>query len=206
LAISSRAAAQPLPEAEAEKRERATLLAQALPEAVELRSRSAVVPILGATGLGLAALGIAADWKLTAAGGALVAGGAVAFYFTPETRNYELLATTTSAGLGLMYLGFPFDEPHQRWQQPVGAAYLSQAALFALNTAYSPHPGRTQLVRDLRRVRTPAGRHGSTLLAGLGYAFTPSAANGYRDSQRRAGLWLTWAPLPGGVSVLGTFD
>jgi hypothetical protein len=47
---------------------------------------------------------------------------------------------------------------------------------------------------------------GSAVLAGLGFALTPSAADRYRDSQRRAGLWLTWAPLPGGVSVLGTFD
>jgi len=266
LAISAQAEAQPLPagEAEAEKRERATLLAQTLPDAIEVRSKSGVVPLLGGLGLGLTGLSLAADWHLSAVGGAVIAGGAAAFYFTPETRNYELLTATTQAGVGLMYLGFDLDEPHQRWQQPIGVAYLSVAALSAINTVYSPHPGRTQLLRDLRRVRTPAGRHGlsqqelhdietrlyrtdpyvprwlsglplvtggllaamplfdgdvsrrdklltgamagSTFLTGFATMFAPSPAESYRDAQRRAGLWLTWTPLPGGVSVLGTFD
>jgi hypothetical protein len=265
LVASTRASAQTVPaaEAEAEKRERATLLAQALPDAVALRSRSAVVPLIGALGLGLTFIGSKADWELTALGGAVTAAGAVAFYLTPETRNYELVATTTSVGIGLLYLGME-SESLRRWQQPIGAAYLTQSVLFALNTVYSPHPGRTQLVRDLRRVRTPAGRHGlsqqelydierhlyrtdpfvprwlmglplvvggllaslpvldgdasptakvtagvmagSTVVNGLALSFAPSPADQYRDAQRRAGLWLTWAPGPGGVSLVGTFD
>ncbi len=157
-APSAEAQAAPVGEAQAEARERAALLAQALPHAVLGRSLVALPPILIVTGGALGALGVAARSPAWIAGGALALGGGVGFYFMSEQRNYELLAATTAASSGFLYLGFPLSEPHQRWQIPLAVGAFASSGVGLLNFAYSTNPGRKRLLHDLERVRTPAAR------------------------------------------------
>ncbi len=159
----ARAQRLPVGELEAEARERATLLSQQLPEAVRRRSLPALPPIVIAIGAGETALGIAAHSPLVTAGGAVTLAGGVAFYLLPERRDYEILAPTLEAGVGLLYLGLPFTSPHDRWQIPIGGAHLAMSALGFINFAYSTNPGRTRLRADLSRVRTPAARSSLSL-------------------------------------------
>jgi hypothetical protein len=148
----------PAGEAQAEARERAALLAQSLPDAVRARSLVALPPLLIVTGGGMGALGVAARSPAIVAGGALALGGGVGFYFMPEQRNYELLTATAAASSGLFYLGLDFPSPHQRWQIPVSVGWFATSALGFVNLAYGTNPGKTRLLRDLERVRTPAAR------------------------------------------------
>ncbi len=145
-------------EAKAEARERAALLAQALPHAVLGRSLVALPPILIVTGGAMGALGVAGRWPAAVAGGALALGGGVAFYFTPEQRNYELLATAAAASSGFLYLALPLREPNQRWQIPLAVGAFASSGVGLINFAYSTNPGRKRLLHDLERVRTPAAR------------------------------------------------
>lgn len=158
VAVPARAQQAPAGEAKAEARERAALLAQQLPEAVRARSLPALPPLVIGSGGILGAIGVAARWPLAVAGGVVAVGGGVGFYLMPESRNYELLTASASASTGLTYLSFPFDAPHPRWQVPIGAGHLALSALGFINVAYSTHPGRSRLRRDLDRVRTPAAR------------------------------------------------
>jgi hypothetical protein len=159
LAASTAHAQQAPPsEAREEARERAALLAQQLPDAVKARSFVALPPLLILSGGVMVAMGIGARWPGAVAGGALALGGGVGFYFMPEQRNYELLGATAMASTGLYYLSLPLPAPHNRWQIPIGAGHLAMSALGFINFAYSSHPGRTRLQRDLERVRTPAAR------------------------------------------------
>lgn len=163
VTLPARAQQAPVGEQRAEARERAALLAQVLPDAVRMRSVSALAPItIGAGGV-MGAIGIAARWPLAVAGGVVGVGGGVGFYLMPEQRNYEFLSATASASAGLMYLSLPFEAPHTRWQVPLGASLLASSALGFVNFAYSTQPGRTRLRRDLARVRTPAARSNLTV-------------------------------------------
>jgi len=155
---SARAQQAPADEAKAEARERAALLAQALPDAVHARSLVALPPLVIVSGGAMGALGVAARSPLMVAGGAVALGGGVGFYLMPEQRNYELLAATAAASSGLLYSSFDLAEPHRRWQIPVSAGWFATSALGFVNFAYSTNPGRTRLLRDLQRVRTPAAR------------------------------------------------
>ncbi len=251
-------------ETEAEKRERGVLLAQALPEAVLFRSVPALAPVVIGMGAYEGYLGVRYGSPLLAAGGASMIAGGVGFYLASERHNYELVLVALQAGMGFLYLGPPFEAPHPRWQIPLATGHFVTTALASLNFAYSTHPGRSRLVADLRRVRTPAGRHGLSqvellrierdlydtdpflpgwllglptiaggllgaipilqtdvagrdkpliaafagfsLLHGLGLAFAATPADHYRTALGRAGLWATWTPTVGGVSVVGGFD
>ena len=153
-----RAQQAPVGEATAEARERAALLAQVLPVAVRGRSLVALPPILMVTGGAIGAIGVAARSPALVAGGALALGGGVAFYFTPEERNYELLAATAAASSGFLYLGLALPSPHERWQIPLAVGAFASSGLGFVNFAYSTNPGKTRLLRDLERVRTPAAR------------------------------------------------
>ncbi len=267
LAAAPRAGAQIVSklETEHELRERAVLLAQALPQAVRLRSFVAVPPLLITAGALVGAGGFAERSPGLVAGGAVWVLGGAAFYAMPEQRNYELLAASAQAGMGLSYLGLPLPSPHERWQVPIAAGYLATSALSFVSFAYSTHPGRTRLAANLQRVRTPSARArlsaadvrqleqdlydtdpfvprwmlGLPLMAGGVVAAAPlfdgdveardkslfalfsaltvwqgltlsfageTPAESYRSSLERGGLWLGWAPLPGGVSVVGTFE
>ncbi len=157
-AWSARAQPAPIGEAGAEARERAALLAQVLPVAVRGRSLVALPPVLMVTGGAMGALGVAVRSPAIVAGGALASGGGVAFYFTPEQRNYELLAATAAASSGFLYLGLDLPSPHQRWQIPLALGAFASSGLGVVNFAYSTNPGRKRLLRDLERVRTPAAR------------------------------------------------
>jgi hypothetical protein len=153
-----RAQQAPSAEVDAEKRERAALLAQVLPEAVRRRSLTLFPPLVIATGGLMGGLGVAARSPALVAGGAVDVASGIAFYLMPEQRNYELLIAGSEASAGFFYWGLPLDSPHERWQIPIGAAHMATSALLFINTAYSTHPGRTRLSADLARVRTPAAR------------------------------------------------
>jgi hypothetical protein len=154
------AAAQPAPaaELETEARERAALLAQALPAAVQRRSLVALPPVLMLTGVAAGALGVASRSPAMVAGGVVALGGGIGFYGQSEQRNYELLGAAAAASAGLLYVGFDLPAPHARWQIPIAAGWFATSALGFVNFAYSTNPGRTRLLRDLARVRTPAAR------------------------------------------------
>ena len=159
---TARAQTAPAGEAVAEARERGALLAQSLPEAVQRRSLWLAPPVLIASGGAMTALGGLLQSPLVVVGGAVTAAGGIAFYAMPEQRNYELLVATAEAGSGLFYLGLPLSRAQERWQIPVGAAYLATSALGFINFGYATNPGRTRLQHDLSRVRTPAARSGLT--------------------------------------------
>jgi hypothetical protein len=200
--LTARAQTAPPGEGRAEARERAALLAQVLPDAVRQRSFDLFPPVIIASGVLAGASGVAARWPTAiAAGGVMVAGG-VGFYFTPESRNYELLAATANAGVGLYWLSLPVDEPYTRWQIPAAAGYLGMSALGFLSYAYSRHPGRTRLARDLARVRTPAAR--STLTA----TELAEIERDLYDTDPFVPSWALGLPLVlgGAVSALPAFD
>ena len=191
LAATVPAWAQQAPpgEMKAEARERAALLAQVLPDAVRARSLPALPPLLIGSGALMGVMGVAARWPLAVAGGSVAVGGGVGFYLMPEGRNYELLAATASASSGLFYLSFPLSESHTRWQVPVAAGHLAVSALGFVNMAYSPHPGRARLRRDLDRVRTPAAR------SSLEVAELRRIERDLYDSDPFIPLWVTGLPL-----------
>jgi len=159
LAAPAARAQQAAPrEGREEARERAALLAQHLPDAVHARSLVLLPPLMIVSGAAMGAIGIGARWPGAVAGGALALGGGVGFYLMPEQRNYELIGATAAASSGLLYLSLPLEQPHPRWQIPIGGGFLAMSALGFINFAYSTNPGRTRLQRDWQRVRTPAAR------------------------------------------------
>lgn len=202
VAVPAKAQQAPAGEAKVEARERATLLAQQLPDAVRLRSQSALVPIFIGSGAVLGATGVATRWPLMAASGVVAVGGGVGFYLMPETRNYELLAASASASNGLLLLSFPLSAPHTRWQVPLGAGHLALSALGFVNFAYSTHPGRTRLRRDLDRVRTPAAR------SSLSVAEVRSIERDLYDSDPFIPYWALGLPLvvAGVIASAPVFD
>jgi hypothetical protein len=265
--VSRGASAQTLSrrETEDQTRERAVLLAQVLPQAVRARSLGFMPPLLIAAGVTAGVSGYVGRAPGIVAGGAVCVLGGAGFYAMSEQRNYELMAASAQAGMGLFYLGLPLSSPHERWQIPIGAGYLATSALTFVSFAYSAHPGRTRLVADLERVRTPAARSklsaadvrelerdlydtelfvprwmlglplmassaiaaaplfdadisgrdkplfaafaGLALLQGLTFSFAgETPAEAYRRSLEQGGLWVGWAPMPGGVSVVGSFE
>jgi hypothetical protein len=198
----ARAQTAPPGEAKAEVRERAALLAQVLPDAVRARSFDLFPPVVIASGALAGASGVAARWPGAVAAGSVMVAGGVGFYFAPESRNYELLAATTNAGVGLYWLSLPLDEPYTRWQVPAAAGYLGMSALGFLNYAYSRHPGRTRLARDLARVRTPAARSNLTARE------LAEIERDLYDTEPFVPAWALGLPLVigGAVATLPAFD
>lgn len=188
-------------------RERATLLAARLPEAIRQREVAPVVaPLTIGVGVLSGALYAGSDFEHHAllANSVLTLGGGVSYYFLPETHRNEVLAATNRAAQGTLYLWLAgmTDPGLDRSLYAIAGAYYGAALLEGLNAGLSRHPGVARLRLHQRKLGTAAAR------SRLTPAELVAIERDFLATQRPIPHWLVGVPmaLGGGLGLVPAFD
>jgi len=161
--------------ASSDARERATLLAAHLPDAIQRERPGLMRVFAGAIGVlgGVAAVGAAVatdesaqgttarERTLLGLGGGLWFAGGVATILAPDPYVFDAYSSTMGAGLGTMWFGLWSDDAHasDAYVASFVVGAYATAALSAINLMGARRTSRQQLVADYALVSNAEQRH-----------------------------------------------
>ncbi len=207
LLASSEARAQDQKEQAVRRRERATLLATKLPDAIQERNIGTAPPaIMIGVGVlsGVVYVGTDFQHQPVLASSLIAVGGGTSYFLLSETHRNEALQLASRALQGTFYhwLGDLSDPGLDRSLYAIASGYYTAALLEGLNLALSRHPGITRLRHDYARVASPEGR--STISA----EELAAIERDFLATERPIPRWLVGLPLVlgGGVALVPAFE